>query len=90
MLPLILDSTRSIVSREVVCQDDSQQLKSDRVVFAICIGAIKSFIYEAMGQRNKKLYTRSLIRYICTVLKLINLGHLKLLTFMHQCVRKTA
>lgn len=45
LLPLIFNSARRIVGREVVCQDDSQQLKPNRVVFAVSISATKSLVY---------------------------------------------
>lgn len=45
LLPLIFNSARRIVGREVVCQDDSQQLKPDRVVFAVSVSATKSLVY---------------------------------------------
>lgn len=49
VLPAVLDTAGSVVRREVVCQDDSQQLEPHGVVFAVWVGASESFVNEAAG-----------------------------------------
>lgn len=49
--PRILDSTGRIVGRQVVGQDNSKQLKPNRVVFIIGISATKSIIYQTIREK---------------------------------------
>lgn len=44
--PRISDSTGRIVGSQVVGQDDSQQLKPDRIVFVVAISATESVINQ--------------------------------------------
>lgn len=66
ILPRKFNSTCGIVSREVVGQDYSQQLKSNGVVFATGVSATESLIYQTNRREKETRRCMDYSRYAST------------------------
>lgn len=53
-LPLVFNSTWDVICRQFIRQNDSEQLKSNRVVFAVWVAATKPVKYDT-GETAKNL-----------------------------------